>query len=529
MAASPDDRAAFLSRLDRRQFLGRALATGAALALPGCAGPAAGAPSARATPAAGPSPITWAQFRAALAGQLFTPADGGYAVAAQTFNPRFDRVRPAGVVRCAGESDVQRSIDFARTHALPIAMRSGGHSPAGYSTGPGLVIDLSGLRTVSVEPATGAVISGAGARLVDVYSEVAGAGLALPAGSCPTVGIAGLTLGGGVGVLMRRLGLTCDRLSAVRMVTADAVLHEVDASRSPDLFWACRGAGGGNFGVATQLTLEAAPQTPLALFTLHYPWAAVTSVVPAWVEWVTGAPDELWSNCLLEAGPSGDTTLVVNGVFSGDEPGMQTQLADLRRLSGADPSGSSTGSHGFMDTMLIEGGCGGLSVDQCHLATDNPAGVLGREAAASASDLVDRPLGDGGILALVSVVEERHRTYGLAGGAAILDAWGGAAGRVDPAATAFAHRKAVASIQYAAPFSDPASPDVTTANLSWLAAAKRAMQPFVSGAAYQNYMDPGQPDWARAYYGANLPRLQSVKRSVDPDNVFRFEQGINPA
>ena len=234
--------------------------------------PSSTPPPSTAVPTATAGPATdadWAAFGRMLKGTLVRPTSASYATAKQLFQPRFDSIHPQAVVECASVADVQHAIAFARQHSIRIAPRSGGHSYAGYSSGPGMVIDVTRLSHISVDAATGVATVGAGARLIDVYHAMAGAGRAMPGGTCPTVGIAGLALGGGQGVVGRKYGLTCDAMTSVQIVDADGRSLQCDAAHNPDLFWASRGGGGGNFGIATSFTFRTAPLTHLVTFTLN--------------------------------------------------------------------------------------------------------------------------------------------------------------------------------------------------------------------------------------------------------------------
>jgi FAD/FMN-containing dehydrogenase len=346
------------------------------------------------------------------------------------------------------------------------------------------------------------------------------------------VGIAGLTLGGGIGVLGRKYGLTCDNLRAVELVTANGDVLSCDESRNADLFWACRGGGGGNFGVATKFTFGARPAAALSLFTLAWGWAAAPAVVSAWMDWTLDAPDELWSNCLLlptdaGSGASGSTpSCRVTGVYVGDTDALARSVAALVARAPA-PSSRFIGLPGsFLHAMLVEAGCDSLSVAQCHLPSQNPAGVLKRDTFAAKSDLADEPIAAGGVAVLVDAVEQRQGSRDLAGGGISIDAWGGAINRVPPSATAFVHRSALCSVQYTAEWDQRAPGAIVDANLEWLRRTHGGMRPFVSGFAYQNYIDPTLANWEHAYYGSNLARLSAVKRAHDPDRVFRFPQAI---
>lgn len=243
----------------------------------------------------------------------------------------------------------QRCIAFARVHGLQLVARADGHSYGGYSSFPGLVVDVSRMSGVQVAGHAGIATIGAGARLIDIYHTVGAAGIVLPGGSCPTVGIAGLALGGGIGVFGRAYGLTCDNIESLQVVTADGKLRTVSAAYDPDLYWASRGGGGGNFGIATSFTFTVHPIPQVSLFTLTWPWAAAGIVLAAWQQWSPRAPDELWSNCqLLSSGGSG-LTLRATGVFAGTPPACTSALAACQQVPSAgggmvfDPYGGAIG------------------------------------------------------------------------------------------------------------------------------------------------------------------------------------------
>ena len=215
---------------------------------------------------------------------------------------------------------------------------------------------------------------GAGTRLVDLYAALASAGVLVPGGSCPTVGVAGLALGGGVGVLGRRYGLTADVLESLQVVTADARLLHVDQGSEPDLYWASRGGGGRNFAIATSFEFATAPIPPLALFTLEYPWAAAGDLLGAWAAWIDGAPDELWSNCLLLSAGSSGLIARATGVYAGEVAALADLLARLRSAVDAAPTTDFVGADTYLNTMLVEAGCAELTLAQCHLsAPGSPA------------------------------------------------------------------------------------------------------------------------------------------------------------
>lgn len=498
--------------LSRRRFL-QFGAVGGGLALAG-----------RRLGAASPAPAraNWSVLGDKLAGHLVLPGQPSYALDRQLYDPVYDTSRPAAIAYCANATDVARCITFARSHELPFTARSGGHSYAGYSTTSGLVIDVSLMSRVSVE--RGVATVGAGALLIDMYSGLARSGVSVPAGSCPTVGVAGLALGGGIGVMDRLHGLTCDHTVGVEMVTAAGEVVHAGPATNPGLYWACRGGGGGNFGIVTEFQFSTFQATDLSLFSATWPWAAASQLLPAWLEWVSKSPDPLWSNCVLQTMPgSGAPTVLVGGLWAG---GLADATAQLRALTKAvgQPQGQVSGENAFLDAMYIEGGCSGLSQAACHLAGRYPGGELPRVLRILRSDILNEPLSDKGVATMVGAIEERHRQGGP--GEVIFDSWGGAINRVAPDATAFVHRKAIASAQYDAAFAPGVSAGELRAAKKWMDSWYASMRPYVSGEAYQNYIDPGLRDWEHAYYGANLARLKRVKAKWDPDDVFHFAQSI---
>src|SRR5579859_3502278 len=298
--------------LGRRAFLGVAATAALTSGLSACSTRTPGKrPSSTRSPSASPSAsrgaptaADWNALRGDLDGQLIRPGEHYYPTARLLFDPRFDGIRPAGIAYCANPHDVATCLAFARGHVVPIAARSGGHSYAGWSSTSGLIIDVTAMRSIRYDSGSGLAQVGAGTFLIDLYSTLAAQGVTVPGGSCPNVGIAGLTLGGGVGVVSRAYGLTCDNLDSVQIVTADGAVRTCDSSRNSDLYWASRGGGGGNFGVATSFTFRTHRAADLVLFFLSWPWPVADRVVAAWQSWAPGAPDELWSNLHLSASPA---------------------------------------------------------------------------------------------------------------------------------------------------------------------------------------------------------------------------------
>jgi FAD/FMN-containing dehydrogenase len=529
--------------IDRRLFLrgvgaagaaGLVTAAGAACSSSGTSarprppGPTSAGPTAtatRATAAPSATPADWSALARQIRGPLVRPGDAGYPSALQLFDPRFDTIAPAGIAYPTSSADVAACLRFAASTGVALAVRSGGHSYAGYSSGRGLVVDVTRLSTVT--PHTGGTATiGAGARLVDVYSTLAGAGVSIPAGSCPTVGIAGLALGGGQGVVGRRYGLTCDRMTGAEVVLASGETVRVDENHDADLFWALRGGGGGNFGVVTSFTFATHQTRALALFSYRWDWSHASGVLAAWLGWAPSAPDALWANCVLSAAGGTTPRVTVSGVYVGPSGEAGPVVRDLLDGVGAAPASSFLGDRDYLQAMLIEAGCAGMAVAACHLPSQNPSGTLSRAAQLAASDYVATPLSAAGRAAVVAAIERRSATPGAGGGAIAFDSYGGAINRVSPSSTAFVHRDALACIQYTAGYSPGASAAAKAANAAWLAGFHSSMRPYVDGYAYQNYIDANLTDWKHAYYGDNYARLTRVKRAYDPGGLFTFAQAI---
>lgn len=526
--------------MDRRTFLRRAARWTLALAGLGpiaaaCTGdgsgvtsPSVGTPtqSISASPS-GPAPPPWARLAGQVKGSVVRPGAPAYRNARLDYDPRFDDIRPAAIVFVESEDDVARTIAFAGDHDLAFSVRCGGHSYAGYSLSDGIVLDVSRLSAVRAEAGGGATV-GAGARLIDVVSGLATAGVMVPGGTCATVGISGLTMGGGQGVTARLLGLTCDSLEAATVVTADGRTLTCDADRDADLFWALRGGGGGNVGVVTSFTFRTHVLPELTLVALRWPWATAGAVLDAWQTWGPSAPRELWSSCRLRWEPGVGPNVSVEVVWSGSPSSkLGTQLDTLSAMAGATPSRSVT-TMSYRDAAFFLAGCSGYATQECRLTTQSAAGRLQREAALARSDFFDGPMRPEDAQRLLGTIAARGDSAALAGheGGIVLDAWGGRIADVADGATALPHRQARFLAQEFVTFRTELSAPTVTANRRWLNELWNGLRSSASGYAYVNYIDPELPDWLESYYGANLARLVEIKRAYDPDNAFRSAQGI---
>ncbi len=492
--------------INRRAFLHATGLGATAAALTGCGGT-------RPTSLAGAAyaPIDFPSLARKLSGPLITPEQPGYHLARRSFNSLFDNRAPAAIAQCRRIEDVQACVSAAAAAGAPIAARSGGHSYAGYSTPDGaLIADLSGMSSVQVN-SDGTAVIGAGARLIDIYTALAGAGRCLPAGTCPSVGIAGLTLGGGIGMLSRKYGLTCDRLASATVVTADGMSRVASASAEPDLFWALRGGGGGNFGVVTSFTFDTVAAPQLTVFSLDFPAGSVPDVLGGWQQWTISMPDELSSSCDIIGGSPPRCTVI--GCYIGSESALNPLLTDLIHRIGNQPAARTVAEHGYLDGMRYFAGCSNKSATECH---DQASGRdWHREAFVASSRVLTGPADP----ARIGSVFDGRTVF------VIIDGLGGAISRVTSADTAFPHRGALATMQIY----------LTTSPADHLVAASSVAQMrdqltgIIGGGGYVNYIEAGMPNWAHAYYGENLTRLRQIALRYDPDRLFTFPQAITSA
>ena len=457
---------------------------------------------------------------------MIRPGAAAYPNARLGYDPRFDTIRPQAIVMAATASDVAASIAFARDRGLDFAARCGGHSYAGYSVSDGLVIDVTPMSSVRVKD--GSATIGSGATLIQVANGLAAGGAMIPGGTCGSVGISGLTMGGGQGVTGRRFGLTSDSLTGATVVTADGHVLTCDDATNPDLFWALRGGGGGNFGVVTSFTFTTHAVDQITIFTLAWPWSKAPDVLHAWERWGPSAPSELWSSCRVRWIPSSGPSVSVGGAWVGAPSQLGTRLDPLISAIGSQPSSRTATTMPYLETALSLAGCAGHTVTQCQLTTKSPAGILPRQASIARSDFFDGPMRSSVHDDALSLVEDRGSDPQLAAqtGGVLLDAWGGQIAQVDPAATAFPHRSAAFLAQEFVTFQAAPGSQVLSTNRTWLDRLGSALHPSASGFAYVNYIDPTLKDWQNAYYGGNLGRLIDVKRTYDPDDVFTFAQSI---
>ncbi|WP_433126350.1 FAD-binding oxidoreductase [Micromonospora sp. CA-240977] len=502
--------------IDRRKFL--------ALGGLAAAATATGAPAASAAAGAPRRGPRWSALRDGIDGDLLLPGEPGYEAAYGTYLARYDTIRPAAVLRPARAEDVAEAVRFARRHRVRTVARSGGHSFGGYSTGTGLVVDTSSLHRTRV---TGGIARiQAGSKIVDFQQDLLREQVAITGGMCPTVGVSGLTLGGGFGMAGRRYGLTSDRLSAVRLVLADGRLITCDEHHHPDLFWALRGGGAGSFGIVTEFDFVPYAAHEPTVFQIFFPWSAAADVVAAWQEWAPETPDELSAGLFVRTfDPSAEPQVFAFGQWAGSHGDLDAVLGRFSARVGHSPTVSDIRRVPYLDSVLYWAGCSELSVSQCHAPGQTPDGRLARlEYALTKSDFFARSLPREGIERLLAAIVADQPAGELRG--LEFHAFGGAYNRPSPGHTAFVHRRQRFLLQYLAQVPTTASDGQKAAVDEWARRAWRAMRPWASGEAYQNYTDPELRDWRSAYYGGNYGRLTRVKRRYDPQRFFDHPHAI---
>ena len=475
-----------MSQVDRRTLLkgGGALAT---IALAGCTD----TPPANAGPAAGPD---WAALKRSLKGTLVRPGESAYAASHQLFNPRWDLIQPAAVVRAAGGADVSQAILFARKNKLALVPKSGGHSYVGASTSRGVMIDTGPMRGMSYK--NNVLTVGAGAKLYDVHAFLDKYGRSLPTGTCPTVGVAGLALGGGIGVNTRTYGLTCDRILSMSVVTADGKSHQVSRTVDSDLFWALRGGGGGNFGIVTSFTFSTIPASKLGFFRLTWPEAKAAAVVAGWQKFAASAPITAWANLHIDANSNGTLSVHVTGASTTGSGAAAA--AQLESLVGSKATTRTFAVRTHMEAVKYLGG-----------GTTSP-----RTGFLAGSDVL-KAMPAATITALIGVVKAAARAKLPA--AAILDPLGGQAAKTPVGGSSWDWRSAVGVVQWYSGL--PAHP--TAAQLkaaqTFISNGHGAVRPATLG-GYVNYLEAGRG--LSTYYGGSYAKLQAIKKKYDPTNFF---------
>jgi FAD/FMN-containing dehydrogenase len=499
--------------ISRRAFLGGGTA---ALGLS-----ALGLQTASSAAAGGRTP-PWSQLAASLHGTLVLPSSSDYATAKELDLLQFDYINPQGIAYCASASDAATCLAFAQDNTLPIAVRSGGHSLGGYSTTQGLIIDVSGLNTISV--GSDSVTLGPGAENVDILTTLAAQGLAVVGGACPTVASGGFIQGGGLGFLTPPLGMACDNVTSAQVVLADGQLVTASAQEYSDLFWALRGGGGGNFGIVTSYTVTPSAVSNVLLSDIIFDWDQAQDMLDGYGHWLVDAPQTIGGAAVITLADAGSGTpapmIIMVSLGTSDE--FSSETSRLLSLTGA-PASQTTSTVPYQDLMLGLYGCSSLTVSQCHL---DPAGQLPRAAfGAERSRFFSQPMSASGWAAALAAFDA-HQPAGMTLQLQVIPA-GGAVTNLSRTATAYVHRDSI----FVAVFSASVATGTVTdsqeaAGYQWVTGGFNAINPYSNGESYQNFIDPQLLGWQYAYYGENYPELVSVKKKYDPAKVFSFAQSI---
>jgi hypothetical protein len=442
------------------------------------------------------------QFRTRLRGELLLPRDNGYEQARKLWNAMIDK-RPAFIARCAGPADVVLCVHFARSNNLLVAVRGGGHGVAGKaSCERGLMIDLSKMKGIRVDPVERIGRAEAGVIWGEFDFETQAFGLATTGGFVPSTGIAGLTLGGGLGYLMRRFGLACDNLLSVDIVTADGQLLTANAQQNEDLFWGVRG-GGGNFGIVTSFKYKLHPVGPIILggLILH-PLSNALEVGKFYREFTSVAPEELTLHLLFLYSPEGQPVAAFVVCYSGPLDQGEEVIRPLREFG----------------SPVVD-----MVQPMPYAALQALAGEMfptGRFNYWKSSFV--KYLNDESIEIIVSQFAKMPSPLSSFG----YEHLGGAMSRIDENDTAFGDRKAPYSLTITSEWIDPADSEK---NIMWAREFWNAMQPFMRDSVYVNYLDTGEEERVKAAYGRRkYEKLVGLKMKYDPTNFFRLNHNIKP-
>jgi FAD/FMN-containing dehydrogenase len=449
-------------------------------------------------------------LKGGLRGRTLIRDEDGYDMARSIWNGMVDR-SPGLIVRCHGAADVMHAVDFARDHDLVVAVRGGGHNIAGNAVCEGgLMIDLTPMNFVRVDPAARKAWVGPGATLGDVDRETQAFGLALPTGINSTTGIAGLTLGGGFGWLTRKYGLTIDNLLSADVVTADGRLLRASGEENSDLFWAIRG-GGGNFGIVTAFEFKLHQVGPEVLSGLVvHPFENASELLASYREAVNQAPEELTCWVVMRKAPPlpflpvewhGREVMIFAMCYAGDLTEGERVTKELRSLGS--PIADVVGPHRLVDWQ----------------SAFDPLLTTGARNYWKSHDF--EALADGAL----DVITQAMRTLPSAECEVFIAHVGGAMSRVPPDATAFPQRTAHFVMNVHTRWRESKNDN---ACIQWARDLFKATEPFATGSAYVNFMPEDETDRVEKIYGTNYRRLAEIKGRYDPQNMFRMNQNIRP-
>jgi FAD/FMN-containing dehydrogenase len=454
----------------------------------------------------------WRVLARSISGPVLLPGDPGFAELALPYNLRAACVQPAGIARCCSARDVATSIRWARRYHFPLVARSGGHSAGDYSVTTGLMIDTKLMNQATFDSKTGIATIAGGVLNAGVYQALSQNNVTITHGRCPTVGAAGFLLGGGIGFNIRRLGVGSDALVSSQIVTADGDMLRLTEKENPSLFWACRGGGGGNFGINTSFSVQTAPVPSLITAAKVFWTSKADRVFPALTAALQESPVTLgtWSSLSAPTperlARGDDVTVYFEGQLAGTEAELEKILAPVYAV--ARPAGSEIKEMSYWDAQAF------------FSDVEKPTEFQNR------SLYFCGPISEGAIATALYWLRRWPGTD-LYARLSFLRT-GGKANTVPSDATAFVHRDNDWYMLWYLKWSEKDSAETVGQNLAWLGAFYDAMRPFTIPQAYQNFVDPSLTDYLQQYYATNLPRLERIKAAVDPTRVFNFPQAIPP-
>ncbi|AUS29379.1 FAD-binding oxidoreductase [Paenibacillus sp. P2(2022)] len=440
-----------------------------------------------------------------LTGRIVLPSNPSYNTARMEFNRRFSKF-PRVIVFCQRTQDVINAVKWARERGIRLRVRSGRHSYEGFSTvNGGIIIDVSEMNKVKVDRKNREAIVQTGNPLARVYKKLWNKRVAIPAGTAPDVGTAGLTLGGGIGLLSRKYGLTCDNLKQVKMVVASGRYGSktivANSKKHSDLLWASRGGGGGNFGVATEFIFRVRPISKVSIYSITWKWSDLEKVLPAWQRWAPSATNRLTSTIEVAAKQVG--TIVSTGQLLGGAEELRRLIRPLLRAG--------TPVKVMVKTVPF--------IEATHFFAESDLNLEPKFKITGAYGF--QPLPPEGVRIIRDFLAKAPNRHSSVWSQSLGGA-GSAVSRVSPTATAYPHRKAETIYELSARWRNNGEQE---RNIQWVERFRKALRPFVKG-DYVNFPDLQIKNGPKAYYGGNFSRLKQVKRKYDPHNVFRFAQSI---
>jgi FAD/FMN-containing dehydrogenase len=454
----------------------------------------------------------WAILKNLLGDQLLQPSDSAFANAALPNNLQFEAVRPQAIAYCRTAQMVAEVVLWCRDNAVPFAIRGGGHSYAGYSTSAGLVIDMAEMDDIALDPATNIATIGAGAINVAIYDALDAAGRTITHGRCPTVGVSGFLLGGGIGFNMRRFGMGCDHVISAEIVTADGQILQLSETENTDLFWAVRGGAGGNFGVMTKWQVQTHPaDEKLTVFRMV--WRDnVLDVATKLFETLDAAPVSIGTRVSLGAlnqtmaNRGRQVPLTLLGQFAGTKDAFLELMQPVLAIGAADFEAIEEDAYWPAQDFLADEGEPAFYRERSTFHMSSPERAF-----------------------LETAIEKMANWPGTgSSGNLVFFQTGGQVNAVSSDATAFVHRNShwlsTANLSWSE--DDATKPAIVDAACAWQDDLYALVTSTDTQGAFQNFPDASLSDWRSRYYGENLARLEAVKASVDPEKLFRFAQAL---